>query len=126
MTFDEIRTKSIRAAQNLLDRGYKPKQSFVLLARNHHHVTPIVFATISIGCPLNCLDPSFSKTELIHMLKTTAPTVAFCQQECYELLRECLDDISNSAKIFVFDNNQSQCESVENLFQETLREREFM
>lgn len=126
MTFDEIRTKTIRAAQNLQARGYKPKQTFVLLSRNDHHVAPIVFASLAIGCPLNCLDASFTKTELIHMLKTTVPTVVFCQFTCYELLVECLAEVSNSAKVFVFGDNHGQCESVENLFLETHREREFI
>lgn len=76
---------------------------------------------------MNCLDPSFSKTELIHMLKTTTPTVVFCQPECIELLRECLEEVSKPAKIFAIgQNSQNQCESVENLFLETHREREFM
>lgn len=130
MTFDEIRKKTIRAAQNLQNRGYKPKQTFVLLSRNDHRVAPIVFASLAIGCPLNCLDASFTKTELVHMLKTTVPTVVFCQPICYELLVECLKVVSNRAKVFVFGDSQSQsqsqCESVENLFLETHREQEFM
>lgn len=126
MTFDEIRIKTIRAAQNLQNRGYKPKQTFVLLSRNEHNVAPIVFASIAIGCPLNCLDASFSKTELIHMLKTTTPAVVFCQPSCYELLVHCLEEISNPAKVFVFGEHHSGCETVENLFHETQKEHEFM
>lgn len=127
MTFDEIKTKTIRAAQNLQARSFfKPKQTFVLLSRNDHNVAPIVFASIAIGCPLNCLDASFSETELIHMLKTTTPAVAFCQSTCYDLLMHCLNVVSNPAKVFVIGDNQTQCESVENLFAETHREQEFM
>lgn len=126
MTFDEIRIKTIRAAQNLQNRGYKPKERFALLARNNHHVAPIVFASLAIGCPLNCLDASFTKTELVHMLKTTEPTVVFCQDICYQLLVECLNEVSNSAKVFVFGDNDGQCESIENLFLETHKEHEFM
>lgn len=126
MTFEEIRTKTIRAAQNLQNRGYKQKQTFSLLSRNGHDVAPIVFASLAMGCPLNCLDASFTKTELVHMLKTTVPTVVFCQQICYELLVECLNEVSNSAKIFVFGDTHGQCESVENLFLETHRERGFL
>lgn len=126
MTFDEIRLKTIRAAQNLQNRGYKPKQTFVLLSRNEHNAAPIVFASIAIGCPLNCLDASFSKTDVIHMLKTTTPAVVFCQQSCYELLANCLEEISHPAKVFVFGEHQGACEAVENLFQETQREHEFM
>lgn len=126
MTFDEIRIKTIRATQNLQDRGYQPKQTFVLLSRNDHHVASIVFASLCLGCPLNCLDASFTKTELIHMLKTTVPAVVFCQLTCYALLKECLEEIGNTAKIFTFGGNQLDSEAVENLFVETHRELDFM
>lgn len=46
MSFDEIRTKSIRIAQNLQIRGYKPKQVFGIIAKNSHHVAPGNFCTI--------------------------------------------------------------------------------
>lgn len=40
MTFDEIRIKSIRFAQNLQARGYKSQQVFGIVAKNSHHVAP--------------------------------------------------------------------------------------
>ncbi|XP_055297521.1 luciferin 4-monooxygenase-like [Sitodiplosis mosellana] len=126
MTFDEIRIKTVRAAQNLQKRGYEPRQVFGLMAKNSHHVAPIVFASISIGCPVNTLDPSFGKTELIHMLKTTKPTLMFCDVESHDLLRECLTELGNDAKIFTFGGSKDEAESVENLFSETHNEDDFL
>lgn len=40
MSFDEIRLKSIRLAQNLQGRGYKPNQVFGIIAKNSHYVAP--------------------------------------------------------------------------------------
>lgn len=40
MSFDEIRIKSIRAAQNLQKRGYKRSQVVGIIAKNSHHLAP--------------------------------------------------------------------------------------
>ncbi|XP_055297301.1 uncharacterized protein LOC129565940 [Sitodiplosis mosellana] len=126
MTFDEIRIKTVRAAKNLQKRGYEPRQVFGLMAKNSHHVAPIVFASISIGCPVNTLDPSFGKTELIHMLEMTKPTLMFCDVECHDLVRECFTELGNDAKIFTFGGSKDETEPVENLFSETHNEDDFI
>lgn len=126
MTYDEIRIKTIRAAQNLQARGYNQKHVFGMIAANSHHVAPIFFASISNGCKINPLDPSFGKTEIIHMLGITKPVVMFCDIACYDLLNECLIELKNKAKVFTFGGQIGQSEPVENLFEETHKEHEFM
>lgn len=126
MTYDEIRIKTIRAAQNLQQRGYKPKQVFGLMAKNSQHVAPIVFASISIGCPVNSLDSTFGKTELIHMLSITKPALMFCDVEAYDLLNECLTELQNDAKIFTFGGSKDEAEPVEHLFSKTCNEDDFL
>lgn len=126
MSFDEIHVKTLRAAQNLQARGYDAKQVFGLLARNSQYVAPIVFASISIGCPINTMDPAFGKVELIHMLKTTNPVLMCCDIECFDLLQECLEELGSDAKIFTFGGNKSDSRAVENLFLETGNEAKFV
>lgn len=126
MSFDEIRIKTIRAAENFQERGYESKQIFGLLARNSHHVAPIVFGSICIGCIVNALDPTFGKIELIHMLNTTNPSLMFCDIECYDLLKECLTELENEAKIFTFGGSKDDTEPVEILFAETGTEKYFL
>lgn len=126
MTFNEIRIKSVRAAQNLQKRGYGSKQVFGVLARNSHHLAPIVFASISIGCPVNALDPSFGRIELIHMLKVMKPALMFCDADVYNLLKESLTQLGNGAEIFTFGGSNNETEPVENLFSETENENDFL
>ncbi|XP_055298411.1 uncharacterized protein LOC129566474 [Sitodiplosis mosellana] len=126
LSFNEIRQKTIRAAENLLDRGYKPKQVFGLMAKNSHHVAPIVFGSISIGCPVNTLDPSFKKAELIHMLITIKPVLMFCDVGVYDLVSECLAELKNDAKIFTFGGSKGKAEPVEKLLLETHNEDYFV
>ncbi|XP_031628269.1 4-coumarate--CoA ligase-like 7 [Contarinia nasturtii] len=127
LTFEEIRLKTIRGAQNLQNLGYEPKQVFSLMAKNSHHVAPIVFASISIGCSVNTLDPTFGKIELIHMLNTTKPCLVFCDDDNYDLVSECLTELKNDAKVFTFGNDTKDgAESVDSLFSETNIEDDFI
>lgn len=126
LTFNEIRLKTIHAAQNLQKRGYNTKQIFGLVAKNSHHLAPIVFASMCLGCPLNAMDAAFNKTELIEMLKTTEPNLIFCDTDTYELTIECLSELKNSAKVFTFGGSIAGSEPVENLFVATGNESEFM
>lgn len=126
LTFDEIRLKTIRAAQNLQKRGAAPKQVFSFVANNSQYLTPMVFASMCLGSPINTMDASFGKAELIHMLKATKPGLIFCDIEAYDATKESLDELGNNAKIFTFGGSNGGSEPVENLFQETGNEDEFM
>lgn len=126
MTFDELHTKTVRAAQNLQSLGYKPKQVFVIMAKNSRHVAPIAIASIAIGCPVNAFDTSFGSAEIIHMLNITKPVLVLCDTECYDLMKKCLLELGNKAKIFTFEGIEGGSEPVDNLFRETFKEKEFM
>lgn len=126
MTYDEIRLKIIRAAQNLQKRGYHAKEVFGVVAKNSHYLAPIVFASIGIGCAVNTLDPSYKKPELLHMLKTTKPALIFCDIETFDLVKECLNELNSNAKIFTFGGSKDGAEQVENLFVETNHENDFV
>lgn len=125
-TYDELRVKTIRAAQNLRKRGYHSKEVFGILAKNSHHLAPIVFASLAIGSAVNTLDPSFGKTELLHMLKTIKPALVFCDVDVSNLVKECLNELGNEAKVFTFGGSSGDSEPVENLFTETHNEDEFV
>lgn len=125
-TFDELRTKSIRAAQNLQSRGYKKGQVFGFIASNTHHIAPVVFASLYLGCPLNTMDPSFARTEITHMLTITTPTVMFCDVKIYDVVKECLTALGNDAHIFTFGGQSGDSEPVESLFEAEGSEFDFV
>lgn len=107
-------------------RGYNSKQVFGVLAKNSHHLAPVVFASLAIGCAVNTLDPQFKKNELLHMLKTTKPKLMFCDIEAYELVIECLRELGNDAKVFTIGGRKSGSDSIECLFAETGNEMDFV
>lgn len=88
----------------------------------------MVFGAIAIGCPINTLDPSFSKAQLMHMLKTTRPKVMICDVICYDLVKECLADMENDSKfdILTIAGSKAGSEPIENLFATTDHEDQFL
>lgn len=125
-TFDEIRIKTVRAAQNLQKNDrYQPKDVFAIMAKNSEHVAPVVIASFCLGCPVNTMDASFGKTETLHMFNITKPRVVFCDVEIYKLVSECLNELRNDAKVYTFGGQAGDSEAVENLFCETGIENDF-
>lgn len=59
MRNSEILMKTIRAAQNLHRMGYGNNDVIGILAKNHHHLAPIVVASFAIAAPINPMDPNF-------------------------------------------------------------------
>lgn len=126
MTFEELRLKTIRAAQNLQARGYKPKQVIGVMCENVAHLSPIVFASFCLGCPVNVLSASVQKPDVLHMLRMTKPSVMFCDVSVFELIKECLSELGNNAKIYTFNGTKDDSEAVETLFKETGIEEDFL
>lgn len=125
MTFDEIRMKTVQVAQNLQARGYQPNQVFGMLVGNHTNVAPLVNASIAIGCAICPFDVALDKAELLEMLQLVKPVLLFCEAECCELLNECLVELGNKAKIFIFEDNHGRFDHVDDLFQKTHKENQF-
>lgn len=121
-----MRIKCIRVAQNLQARGFRPKQILTLISKNYHNVAPVIFASLSIACPLNPIDPSFGRIEFMHMLSETKPAAIFCEVTSYDIVNEALLQIKHDAHIFTFNGSAGRSEPIENLFQETHIEHRFL
>lgn len=126
MTNEEIRIKTIRAAQNLQKLGFQPNDVLGFMARNSHHVAPIIFAAFCLGCPINTIDPSFQKTEVMHMFSMTKPSLIFCDVDKYELMMECLESLENDSRVFTFGGTQGESILVDVLFEETFSEKDYL
>lgn len=126
MTFEDIRLKTIRAAQNLQDRGYKPNQVFGIMAENVANLPPIVFASLCLGCPINAMHTGVEKPNIVRMFEMTKPSLIFCDIKVYDLVEECLKKLGNNAKVFTFNGTKGNSESVDCLLNGTGIEEEFV
>lgn len=96
------------------------------MAANSAYLSPIVFASFSLGCPINALDTLIEKRDSIQMFKKTEPTILFCDVGSYDLIKECLNELGNNATIFTFGGTKGDSKPVESLFEETGNEENFM
>lgn len=124
-TFEQLRMMSIRAAQHLQKRGYNTKQAISLNCGNIANQTPIVFASLCLGCPVNTMSTDHKP----HILKTLAliePKLLFVEVEKYDVTVECLKELKMTPKIFVLNGTKGDAESVEKLFEATGTEDDFV
>lgn len=125
-TFEELRLKTIRAAQNLHARGYKLGQVFGLVSENTAYLPPIVLAALCLGCPINPMYTAVDEPSLIRMFEMTEPSIVFCDIKVYDLVAGCLMQLKNNAKVFTFKGSKGDSEPAEVLFDETGIEEEFV
>lgn len=109
----------IRIAQHILELGFQEDDMFTIIARNNENLAPIVFAAMSIGCPVNTLDPSFSVFEVTHMLRITQPKLIFCEYDKLPIVRKSVSELNSDAMIFTFDKETEYSRCVDELMMET-------
>lgn len=125
ITFSEMRLKAIRAAQNLLNRGFKPRQKFCFFTFECDYVLTIILAAFGLACPIVPLCPILSKEELVRILTKLQPPVIFCDSEFYTLLNDVLNELRFDIKVFIFEDHVDGVEHVDSLFVETGEENTF-
>lgn len=113
-------------AENLKKRGCQPKQVIGIMAEHTDHLSSVILASLCLGCPSNVLGISVEKSDIINMFGITEPSIIFCEVEKYDLMKECLKELNNDAPIFTFNGTKCDSEAVENLFEVTGTEHNFM
>lgn len=127
MTFDEIRLKSIRAAQNLQKIGYRSHGKFCFMTINNENLLPIVLASTGLNCPICPLFPILSVDEIVRILTKIKPSVLFCDANLFDLMKEAMNRLQFKMKVFLLDDvHVDGVETVMTLFQATGEENSFV
>lgn len=117
--------KTVRAAQNLLKRGFKSHDVFGFMVDHSDYLVPIVMASACLACPIAPLHPMLSKDEIKRFFLKSKPSVAFCDVSACDQLIEALKELPFRVKVFTFGGQVNGIEPVENLFIETGEELVF-
>ncbi|XP_031624429.1 4-coumarate--CoA ligase-like 7 [Contarinia nasturtii] len=117
---------TVRVAQNLQNRGYKPKQMFGFMVKNSEAVAALMFAAFAMGAIPDMCSVTLGKEDLAPIFERSKPSVIFCDVEFYDLVRESLREAGSNAKIFTLNGEKGDSESVEALFQKTGKETRFI
>lgn len=60
------------------------------------------------------------------MLRDIKPNLVFCDMEIFEVIKDCLNELNNKAKVFTFGGRKGDSTQVENLLIETNEENNFV
>lgn len=128
MTFNELRLKSIRAAQNLEKYGFCARQKFCVMTIHNENLMPIVLASIALACPMVPLSGLLTTDEIVRILTKIKPSVVFCDAKLFSQMNDALNGLQFKMKVFLLDDvrlDDDGVESVVNLFRATGEESSF-
>lgn len=95
------------------------------MIENHDDLVALMLASIGLACPIVPLCPILSKDETSRILAKIRPPVIFCDAKLYDLLKQILNELQLSSKVFTFEQYTDDVESIERLFEETGEENSF-
>lgn len=121
-----MRLRTIRIAQNLLKRGFQPRQRFSFMTTINDDLIPAFVATIYLACPIVPLHSLLSQRDIRNILEKTKPLVLFCDANSYNGIKEILKKLTWNVKVFIFGERIDGLEPFENLLVETGEESNFV
>lgn len=127
ITYNELRMKTIRAAQNLQKMGFEARQKFSFMSNNCDELLPIFLAATCLACPIVPFYGSLSTKEIAIILRKTKPNVLFCDTSAYqESIKHILNELDWNMKVFTFGGPTGDTEPVSKLLSETGDEDDFV
>uniref|UniRef100_A0A1L8DYC8 Putative acyl-coa synthetase n=1 Tax=Nyssomyia neivai TaxID=330878 RepID=A0A1L8DYC8_9DIPT len=97
----EIRDSMLKIAVNLTKIGCTKGDVVGFLSTNTDELAGAVLATFLLAAPVNPLDPSAGKADIIHMFGLTRPKFIFCEDNKLPILVEALESLNHKAQIVV-------------------------
>ncbi|CAD7089736.1 unnamed protein product [Hermetia illucens] len=102
LTNGEILLRAYKFGYYLMDRWNLQNTDVVgIIARNTENLAPLVFGLFFCGVPVNAVDTSFSKDEIINIFKFTKPKLVFCDADVYLTVKNCMEILGNTATIYI-------------------------
>lgn len=126
LTYQELHTQSVRAAQNIQKLNFKKGDIFMIISNNNHELTPIVTALLATGYAYNALDPSFTETEITHMVNIIKPKLVFSDLQSYDAIEKSLRNLNIEAPVYTFEGQVGNSIAVQSLLAKTGQEYEFV
>ncbi|XP_055294849.1 uncharacterized protein LOC129564703 [Sitodiplosis mosellana] len=116
-TFNELHTLSICAAKKLQSLGYKKGDVILLFTNNSADVQPLVFAALSLGCPILAEVTVHGAAEICRTLTSIRPKIVICDDKFYPMLKECMISMKIIPDFFIFGNQPADTRPIKYLFE---------
>lgn len=99
-TNEELLQLTIRCALNLLDLGLKEGDVIGVASKNEMILTPIVVAALLLGLPINAVNFSYKREDILHMFSITEPKVVICCPENVQVIQSVIEEIGGNALVY--------------------------
>lgn len=80
LTCEDLRLRTIRAAQNLTALGYKPGDMITVIAGYSTNLSPVIFGCFLAGLVVNTIDDRLDAHDMSHLLRLTEPVLVLCDE----------------------------------------------
>lgn len=100
-TNEELHQLTIRCALNLLDLGLKEGDVIGVATKNEMILTPIVVAALLLGLPINPVNFSYKRGDILHMFSITEPKVVICCPENFQVIQSVIQEIGSNALVYI-------------------------
>ncbi|KXJ77102.1 hypothetical protein RP20_CCG008342 [Aedes albopictus] len=127
VTYQEMRLRSIRVAQNLSSIvGIQKGDMVTIVARNNEKVAPVVYGCFMLGTPMNTLDPGFHREDFAHMFETIKPKLVICEGDLVDEMVAAFEMVDIAPELILFGPRINGYGKVDDLLVETGTEKHFL
>ncbi|XP_053699103.1 uncharacterized protein LOC128746077 [Sabethes cyaneus] len=120
MTCEEMRLKTVRAAQTLEALGYRAGDMAALACTNSESLAPLVLGMLTLGMTTHLMSPSYGLDDLVHMMNITQPKLVICDGGNFETVRKAIQlKGTPELELYALECESSIVKKAEDLLQET-------
>ena len=99
MTCGEMFSRSVKIVKFLQTLRLEQGDVVGIIATNTENLAPVVFACLTLGLPINPLDPLLLETEIVYMFAKTRPKIVFCDFDVLQKVKNSIEKIEIEPKI---------------------------
>ena len=92
-TCGQMFAKSVKISRFLTSMGLKQHDVVGVVARNSENLTPVVFACLTLGLPINPLSEMMGEQDIAYMYGKTRPKMIFCDADLIRVVKLSADKI---------------------------------
>lgn len=119
ITKAEVRSRTIQCAKNLIKLGCTLDQRIAIIARNHHNLTPLMFAALCVGAPISPLDIGTVQDGISPILRRLEPLLIFCDADVLIDVKNICSTLALNVKLFTVNGCADGFDSIDTLMSGT-------
>ncbi|KAL7025584.1 hypothetical protein ACKWTF_013547 [Chironomus riparius] len=118
VTCQQMYDRSIKIAKYLTKCGMKEGDLIGFVTANTENLAPIVFASFTLGLPVNPLAPVMNEKDIVQMFSMTKPKMIFCDVENVKVVHNAVNLMKSEAAVMTVMDKVEGFECVTEILKE--------